>query len=84
MKKIIIDCPDSTFTGKVTVQGLFTYQSGMSGANGNGGTTKITGDFVHEGSLNNTGAIISNGVNVSDHDHNDLTSGGKTGKANAS
>lgn len=78
MKKIVIDCPDSTFTGKVTVQGLFTYQAGMQGANGSGGTTQITGDFVHTGSLNNTGEISSNGIVLATHTHSE-TNGSETG-----
>lgn len=83
-QSMVFDTPQATFTGMATVQGLFTYQAGMSGSNGAGGTTRIEGDMQHIGKLENSGAVISNGVDLSGHDHNDLTSGGKTGKANAS
>lgn len=64
-----IDSPESTFTGKVTVQGLLTYQAGLSGSNGESGTTEITGNIKHKGTLTNTGTVSSNGVTLATHTH---------------
>ena len=75
---LTVDCPASTFTGAVTVQGVFTYQAGMAGSNGAGGSTVISGDFTHQGNLNNTGSITSNGVALSTHTHSE-TNGSRTG-----
>lgn len=83
-EKITIDCPQTTTKGALTVEGLFTYMAGMVGAGGGAGGsgTRITGPIEHVGEYTNTGSVVSNGVNLSEHDHDDLTSGGKTGKAN--
>ena len=40
---VLVDSPDTTFTGKVTVQGVFTYKAGMAGAGG----AVITGDITN-------------------------------------
>lgn len=76
---LTIDCPQNTVKGKLTVQGLFTYQSGMSGSNGAGGKTEIEGDFIHKGILTNEGSISSNGVILDTHTHPG-DSGGTTGE----
>lgn len=44
--KLLVDSPDSTFTGAVTVQGLLTYQAGMAGSGGSGATAAIQGNVV--------------------------------------
>lgn len=83
-QSITLDTPDVVCTGNLTVnkkttsQGLLTYQSGMSGANGNGGQTVIDGDFEHHGSFDNTGSIRSNGIVLDTHTHPG-DSGGTTG-----
>lgn len=41
--EFLVDAPQSTFTGAVTVQGLLTYQAGMSGT---GSATVTGGDVV--------------------------------------
>lgn len=75
-----VDCPQSTFTGAVTVQGLFTYQAGMAGSNGANGTTTIEGDFKHNGNFENSGKVISNGIVLDTHVHGGvLPGGGNTG-----
>mgnify|MGYP000002616023 FL=1 len=71
-----VDCPQSTFTGAVTVQGLFTYQAGMAGSNGATGSTTIEGDFKHKGSFENTGKVSSNGVVLDNHVHSGVLAGG--------
>lgn len=87
-QSITLDTPDVVCTGNLTVQkqttsvGLLAYQSGMTGANGNGGSTVVEGDFTHKGSFANTGTLSSNGVVLDEHTHPDTTSGGNTGEPN--
>jgi phage baseplate assembly protein V len=66
-----VDCPQTVFTGAVTVQGLFTYSAGMSGTNGKGNNTSIKGDITHE-----SGNLSSNGVVVHTHKHGGVNRGG--------
>jgi len=63
--EVLIDSPDSKFTGKVEVAGAFTYKAGMTG----------TGGADIGGSMKN------NGVNIgSTHTHGGVATGsGKTG-----
>lgn len=70
-----VDSAQSTFNGKVTVAGLFTYQSGIAGSVGtSGGTNTIAGGFKVEG-----GQITHDGKNIgSTHVHPD-PHGGNTG-----
>lgn len=61
----LIDCPQVTFTGKVTIEDLFTYLNGLrgeGGASGNGNA--ITGDFIHR-----DGILSSNDIVLDAHDH---------------
>lgn len=67
---INIDCPQVTFTGKVNIQNLFTYENGMVGIAGENTAAVITGD------------VIANGVSLVHHDHPD-SHGGNTGQPNA-
>lgn len=71
---VLVDTPQATFTGAVTVQGLFTYQAGMNGSGGSGAT--LNGDFRVVGS-----AFQHNSKNVgSTHTHTGVTPGsGNTG-----
>ena len=63
-QQLTVDSPQSTFTGKVTVQGLFSYQAGISGKAGGAGNS-ISGGFAVDG-----GSITHNGANVgSSHKH---------------
>lgn len=68
---ITLDAPQSISTGKHTVEGLLTYQAGMSGKNGGGNSTSITGDLTHQ-----TGNLSSNGVVLHTHVHGGVLSGG--------
>ena len=70
-QSLLIDCPQSSFTGALTVDGLFTYQAGMAGSNGQGGSTTINGDIRHSG-----GTLSSNGVALDAHTHKGVTPGG--------
>lgn len=74
--KLLVDCPDSTFTGKVTVQGLLTYQAGMAGSGGTGGASAtITGNVVVT-----TGEVSADGIGLKGHHHED-PQGGVVGPA---
>lgn len=70
-------CPISTFTGDVTVGGLFTFNGGISGKASAGGTNSIQGGMAFTG-----GQITHNGKRVDDgHTHPDAH-GGNTGVPN--
>ena len=69
--RVRIDCPQSSFTGALTVGGLLTYQAGMAGSNGRGGSTTINGNIRHSG-----GTLSSNGVVLDAHTHKGVTPGG--------
>lgn len=61
----VVDCPQTTFTGKVTIEDLLTYQNGLRGKGGSGGNgNAITGEFAHR-----DGNLSSNGVVLHTHDH---------------
>nr|DAT82301.1 MAG TPA: baseplate assembly protein [Caudoviricetes sp.] len=70
-QSVRIDCPQSSFTGALTVGGLLTYQAGMAGSNGQGGSTTINGNIRHSG-----GTLSSNGVVLDAHTHKGVTPGG--------
>lgn len=64
--QITFDCQQVIFTGKVTMQDLFTYENGMVGYAGQNSGAQITGD------------VIANGVSLSHHTHTGVTPGGGT------
>lgn len=66
-----LKCPEITLDGNVTVTGLFTYQAGMSGKNGKGNNTTITGDLRHT-----DGDLSSHGVILHKHPHGGVLRGG--------
>ncbi|WP_155872523.1 phage baseplate assembly protein V [Achromobacter xylosoxidans] len=66
-----LKCPEITLDGNVTVTGLLTYQAGMSGKDGKGNNTVITGDLRHT-----DGALSSNGVVLHTHTHGGVLQGG--------
>lgn len=73
--EILFDAPQSTFTGAVTVQGLLTYQNGMSGQGGSG-STQISGDITHsDGNMSSHGKVLHTHTHPGD-------SGGTTGAPN--
>lgn len=66
--KVLVDSPDTTFTGKVAVQGPFSYAAGMTGS----GKATMTGDMAMS-----NGSLTHNGVNVgSAHTHGNVQNGG--------
>lgn len=76
-EKCKVDCPNSEFMGDVLVRGTLTYLSGLNNA-GTGSGATISGPINHEGDLNNTGRITSNGIELHTHTHPG-DSGGTTG-----
>ncbi|WP_111745616.1 phage baseplate assembly protein V [Salinisphaera orenii] len=74
--QLTVDCPDSTFTGNVTIKGLLAYQGGMTGKGGSGATAAITGrvDVTQ-------GDVTANGISLEHHTHPG-DSGGTTGEPN--
>lgn len=75
---VTVDCPDSTFTGNVVVEGtltvedLLTYENGLAGNGGSGGNgTHITGNITHI-----DGDLSSNGVVLHTHVHEGVMTGG--------
>ena len=65
-----ITTPETINTGKLTTQGLLTYQSGMAGTGGGAGTS-ITGTINHSG-----GSLSSNGIALDTHHHSGVVPGG--------
>jgi hypothetical protein len=73
-----VKTPQATFSEKVTSVGLLTYQAGLAGSNGGGGP----GAQIQGGIENTGGEIISNGIGVESH-HHDEHDGPPTGLAKA-
>lgn len=75
--QLVVDSPQSIFTGAVTVQGLLTYLAGLVGSGGGGAS--ITGGVAIIG-----GSVTHNGTNIgSDHSHSGVQpGGGSTGTPN--
>lgn len=73
-----VDSPQSTFTGALTVQGLFTFLAGLVGSAASGAAAVITG------AVNFIGALTSNGKDISSsHTHKGVQPGsGNTGDVN--
>lgn len=76
-KHVTVDCPNSTFTGnvliegKLTVEELLTYRNGLLGFEGGGGHGNVfTGNLTHVG-----GNLSSNGIVLHTHIHHDSLSG---------
>ena len=72
--QLTVQSPQSTFTGKVTVQGLLSYQAGLSGRAGGGGGNVISGGLAMEG-----GSITHDGKNIGGTHTHPGDSGGTTG-----
>ena len=77
--ELLVSCPQSTFTGAVTVQGLLTYTAGLTGSGGSGAS--MTGPITQSGgAVTLAGASLThNGKNVgSTHTHTGVQTGGGT------
>lgn len=62
--QITIDCPQVTFTGKVNIEGLLTYEAGMVGTGGENTAAVINGD------------VVANGISLVTHLHSGVQPGG--------
>ena len=74
-KHLTIDSPVTDIEGALNVKGLLTYQGGMSGSGGAGGAAAVINGTISQQS----GSIISNGINLTTHTHKG-DSGGTTGE----
>lgn len=74
---LLVDSPQSTFSGALTVQGLLSYQSGISGQAGSGNGNTIKGGFAVDG-----GSITHDGKNIGSTHTHPGDSGGTTGAPN--
>jgi phage baseplate assembly protein V len=68
---ITLDADQTTSTGKHTIEGLLSYLAGMSGKNGKGNATSISGNITHK-----DGDLESNGIVVHLHVHGGVLQGG--------
>lgn len=74
-----IDAPQTTCTGKLTVQGLITGQGGLAISGGAGGGPAAT----IEGGLNATGDIKAGNISLQGHHHTEQGDGDPTSAAQA-
>ena len=72
-KKVDIQSPETEITGNATVNGLLTYTAGLTASNAGGGAAANI-----KGTVNITGDLIVNGINIGKHIH-DGDSGEQTG-----
>lgn len=70
--ELLVQSPKSTFTGAVTVQGLLTYQAGMSGSGGST-TAAIQGNITVTG-----GNVTADGIGLKTHKHTGVQAGSGT------
>lgn len=75
---LLINCPENTVNGKLTVKDTLTYQNGMTGSGGASGATAITGNIVHENGnyTHSGGELSSNGIVLDKHTHGGVLPGG--------
>lgn len=71
---VTIDAPDTIITGKLEVQGLLSFYSGMNGSGGGGGgTINVVGNVSFTGLLANNGKAVG-----STHTHSGVQPGSGT------
>jgi len=68
---VLLDSPHTRCSQALTAEGLLSYQAGLSGEGGRGGTTRIRGDVLHE-----DGRLSSNGIALDRHQHGQVQRGG--------
>lgn len=71
---VTIDAPVTVVTGSLTVQGLLSFMSGMTGTGGAGTTMSIVGNVSFSGLLSNNGKVVG-----STHTHPVTSAPGTTG-----
>lgn len=70
---LLVDAPQSTFTGTVTVAGLFTFQASMVGT----GTAAISGAVTAGGAVS-APAVSAGGISLGSHRHSGVQGGSGT------
>jgi GpV Apex motif len=75
---VTVDSPQSTFTGAVTVEGPFTFESGMTGSAGSSGgnTMNIDGDAHYTGTVTADVDVVAASISGKGHKHPGVQSGG--------
>ncbi|MFM0647240.1 phage baseplate assembly protein V [Paraburkholderia bryophila] len=68
--KLLVDAPDSTFTGNNTTVKRLTFQGGMTGSNSEGGPASEI-----DGEAHFTGEVTSQGVSLPKHQHREQGDG---------
>ena len=66
---LTVDCPQTTFTGNVAVQGLIAGTGGFTISGGSGATAQVTGDISLQGTMTASGDVKAAGISVSTHTH---------------
>lgn len=61
---VTLNTPQTTCKGKLTVEGLLTYQAGMAGSGGSGAAASIVGDISVTG-----GNVTADGIGLKTHKH---------------
>lgn len=73
---VTVDCPESTITGNVQINGtltvdkLITYKAGMQGTGGAGASAII------DGNIELTGDVVAGGISLRGHTHGGVQPGG--------
>lgn len=70
---LLVDSPQSTFTGQVLVKGKLTYQGGMAGSGGSGAAAQIAGSVAVTG-----GDFAADGYTLKGHKHTGVDAGNST------
>jgi hypothetical protein len=75
---VTIDSPNTVCTGKLTVEGLLTFQAGATGTAGSGGgpAMTITGDATVTGTVTGQTDVIAGTISGKGHKHSGVQSGG--------
>jgi phage baseplate assembly protein V len=73
---VLLDTPQTTCTGALTVQGLLTYQAGMAGSGGVGAAAVIQGSIQVTG-----GDIQADTISLKGHGHMEQGDGARVGNA---
>ncbi|MDZ5456999.1 phage baseplate assembly protein V [Azohydromonas lata] len=71
---ITLDAEQTTCTGQMLVQGLFTYQAGMAGS----GSAGRGAAAVIQGTVETTNDVIANGISLTGHTHTGVRAGGES------
>ncbi|ADJ61739.1 phage baseplate assembly protein V [Herbaspirillum seropedicae] len=66
---VLLDTPQATCTGTLTVQGQLTYQGGMAGSGGGASAAVIRGNVSVQGNVQASGTVMDAGGNSNHHSH---------------